>query len=277
MAEPRKTRRRLSCGLAGALAGAAGLLVVSAGEGFGQSQDEPLRLVPVQEIELDDADAAEPAGDSSSTPAAEALSGGSGGAGGGDEGRGGSPDGDGIVVGTLDAIDPDAAGVTLPGIEPFPAETWAGSRRVRIEALLPRLPGAIRSPVMRRLALALLASRAHPPAGEGETGTLVLSRAERLAAMGAREHALALLETAGPPGGKEVAARIGSEVHLAALDFESVCEQARGKASRAGDGYWRRVRILCHAQGGLIEAAMLGLELLHESDAAPDDPFDETI
>ncbi len=277
MAGPRKARRRLPRGLAGALAGAAGLLVVSAGEGFGQNQDEPLRLVPVQEIELDDADAAAPGGDSSPTPAADALSEGSGDAGGEEGGRAGSPGEGGIVVGTLDAIDPDAAGVILPGVEPFPAEAWAGSRRVRIEALLPHLPGAIRSPAMRRLALALLASRAHPPVGEGEPGTLVLSRAKRLVAIGAREYAIALLETAGPPGGKEAIARIGSDRHLASLDFESACEQARGKASAAGDGYWRRVRILCHAQGGLIEAAMLGLELLHESDAAPDDPFDETI
>ena len=46
----------------------------------------------------------------------------------------------GIQVGALDAIDPDAAGALLPGIEPFPATLWSGSRRSRIEALLPRLP-----------------------------------------------------------------------------------------------------------------------------------------
>ena len=189
----------------------------------------------------------------------------------------GAPDEGGIVVGTLAEIDPDAAGVVLPGIEPFPADLWAGSRRSRIEALLPRLPALATSASMRRLALALLTSPARAPAGAGERGALVLSRAKRLAAMGARDQALALLDRAGPPGGADAIARLRTDGRLVALDYDGACEGIASRAGRTGDGYWRRVRILCQAEAGLIEAATLGLELLLESDTSPDPLFDDTI
>lgn len=184
---------------------------------------------------------------------------------------------DGIVVGTLAAIDPDAAGILLSGIEAFAPDLWSGSRRARIEALLPHLPVAARSAPARRLALALLISPAQPPAGAGEPGSLVRARAERLAAMGARDHALALLERAGAPGGAEAMARLANDRLLAALDYDAVCQGEWSRTGRSSDGYWRRVRVLCQAAAGLIEAATLGLELLHESDAAPDPLFDDTI
>ena len=253
---------------------AALLLVASVGQSVGQEADEPLRLIPVPQTEADD-DRAEPGEPNSAasapelgvevedviapeSPASESAQ-------------------PGIEVGSLEAIDPDAAGVILPGIEPLPGDIWSGSRRSRIEALLPRLPGAMPSDAMRRLALALLTSPAQPPAGRGEAGALVLARVGRLVAMGARDAALALLESAGPEGGETLSARIENDRLLAVLDLDAACEQILGKAGRAGDGYWRRVRILCQAHAGLIEAATLGLELLLETDAGPDQVFDDTI
>ena len=129
---------------------------------------------------------------------------------------------------------------------------------------------------MRGLALSLLTSPAEPPAGQGEAGALALARVERLAAMGARDAAIALLQAGGPPGGAEAIARITNDRRLAELDYAAVCERILGKAG-PGDGYWRRVRILCQAHGGLIEAATLGLELLLETAAEPDQVFDDAI
>ena len=250
------------------------LLVAFAGAGIAQESDEPLRLIPEQQNEADDdqyasdetgaaapdadpgVEAEELAAPGTSTPEA-------------------APSG--IEVGSLEAIDPDAAGVRLPGIEPLPGDLWSGSRRSRIEALLPRLPAAAPSVAMRRLALALLTSPAQPPAGQGEAGALVLARVGRLVAMGERDAALALLESAGPEGGQTLGAQIENDRLLAALDFDAACERILGKAGRVGDGYWRRVRILCQAHAGLIEAATLGLELLLETDVAPDQVFDDTI
>ena len=310
-------RRRPRARLSGAFVSAALLLVASAGPGIGQESggvdDEgPLRLIPTQQDEAGDTgdtapgddifrpvpendvsdaaadeaastpeqDASQPAADEATpSPDSEAVV--EAEADGPSDTPASAPDAasdDGaIVVGTLAAIDPDAAGILLPEVEAFPADVWADSRRPRIEALLPRLPVAVPSVPMRRLALALLSSPAHPPAGQGESGALVMSRAERLVAMGARDLAIALLERAGPAGGAEASARIGNDRHLAALDFEAVCGRDPSEAGRTSDGYWRRVRVLCRAQDGLIEAATLGLELLHESDAAPDRAFDDTI
>ena len=271
---PETPRRRLAGRLIGAVVSAALLLVASTGASIAQDDEEPLRLIPLQQDEVTEIprpilEEAAPAPDAE--PAAE------GGEGGPAEAPAAASAGGGIVVGTLDAIDPDAAGVFLEGIEPLPADSWVGSRRSRIAALLPRLPAASPSFAMRRLALALLASPMEPPAGRGQQGALILSRAERLVAMGARDHALALLDRAGPEGGKEAIARIRNDGQLAALDYDAACEGISSKVGRAGDGHWRRLRILCQAESGLIEAATLGLELLRESDAPPDPAFDDTI
>ena len=243
-------------------------------ESIAQDTDEPLRLLPAQQDEAD-VGRSEPENDDGRASDAElgvvvdqvAAP---------DSPASGSAEPD-IQVGALDAIDPDAAGALLPEIKPFPGDFWSGSRRSRIEALLPRLPAAMPSASMRRLALALLTSPAQPPAGQGEVGALVLERVGRLVAMGARDAALALLESAGPEGGETLGARIENDRLLASLDLNAACERILGKAGRAGDGYWRRVRILCQAHAGLIEAATLGLELLLETDAEPDQDFDDAI
>ena len=278
-------RRRLPGGLLCAIVAAAALLLASAAEGAAQDDEAPLRLIPVPETGAGDSggtapgdnslhllpggDAPAPIADSLSDPIVVAPV--------AEEPAAAASDEGGIVVGTLAEIDPDAAGVVLPGIEPFPADLWAGSRRSRIEALLPRLPALATSASVRRLALALLTSPAQAPAGAGERGALVLSRAERLAAMGARDRALALLDRAGPPGGADAIARLRTDSRLVALDYDGACEGIASRAGRTGDGYWRRVRVLCQAEAGLIEAATLGLELLLESDASPDPLFDDTI
>ena len=249
------------------------LLFAASGVGMAQDADEPLRLIPAQPSEgADDSQQPGAAGTAASDtepiieigpdemPVLPAP----------DSGESG------IEVGALDAIDPDAAGVLLPGVTRFPGDIWAGSRRARIESLLPRLPVAAPSLAMRRLALSLLTSPAVPPAGQGEAGALALARVELLTAMGARDAAIALLQAGGPPGGAESIARITNDRWLAELDYAAACERILGRAG-PGDGYWRRVRILCQAHAGLIEAATLGLELLLETDAAPDQVFDDAI
>ena len=274
---PRPPLSRLSTGRCLQHAGvgavlAAVLLVASAG--FAQDADEPLRLIPLQQDEAGDDGSAPAVADATVSDPAPIIEIGE------DDVpvlSGSEPPTDGIEVGALDAIDPDGAGVLLPGIKPLPADMWSGSRRSRIEALLSRLPAAAPSAAMRRLALALLASRAQPPAGEGEAGALVLARVGRLVAMGARDPALSLLRAAAPPGAVEATARIRNDGLLAAFDLDAVCEPIFGKAGGAGDDYWRRLRILCQAHAGLIEAATLGLELLLESAAVPDQVFDDTI
>ena len=266
--------RRPRSGLVVGFVSSALLLIAFVGEGIAQDADEPLRLIPEQQTEAADERSESDETGTAASPAEAGVES-------EDVAEPGATASEsaqsGIEVGSLEAIDPDAAGVLLPGIEPFSTDFWSGSRRSRVEALLPRLPAAVPSVAMRRLALALLTSPARPPAGQGEAGALVLARVGRLVDIGARDAALALLESAGPEGGQTLSARIENDRLLAALDLDGACEQILGKAGRAGDGYWRRVRILCQAHAGLIEAATLGLELLLETDAAPDQVFDDTI
>ena len=241
------------------------LFALAAGGAAGQEDDEPLRLIPLQQEEPGEADAP-PASEDAATsePAA------------GDEFA--PPAGDGIVVGTLDAIEPEppAIGIPLPGMEPFPVDSWSGARPERIVVLMARLPAASPSPAMRRLALRLLASPAHPPEGSAP-GAFAALRAGRLAAMGARDHAAALLARPAAGGTEEAVARLEIDRLLAALDYDAACRQVADMMSRSRDFHWRRALVLCQAQAGRLEAATLGLELLHESDAPPDPAFDDTI
>ena len=267
------TGRGPQSAIAGAVVSIALLLCVPLGEGIAQEADGPLRLIPEQPVEPAD-DHQEPGEADTAESKAEPIV---------DLGVVELPEPaqpasaeSGIEVGALDAIDPDAAGVLLPGVTRYPGDLWSGSRRARVEALLPRLPVAAPSAAMRHLALALLTSPATPPAGQGEPGALVLARAERLTAMGARDAAVSLLQAAGPPGGADAIARIRNDGWLSALDYGSACERILGKAG-PGDSYWHRVRILCQAHAGLLEAATLGLELLFETDASPDLVFDDAI
>ena len=276
MLRPPRPRSPTGRGPQSAIAGAVVsivLLCAPLGEGIAQEADEPLRLIPEQPVEPAD-DHREPGEPDTAASKAEPIV---------DLGVVELPEPaqpasaeSGIEVGALDAIDPDAAGVLLPGVMRFPGDLWSGSRRARVEALLPRLPVAAPSAAMRRLALALLTSPATPPAGQGEPGALVLSRAERLTAMGARDAAVSLLQAAGPPGGADAIARIRNDGWLSALDYGSACERILGKAGPS-DSYWRRVRVLCQAHAGLLEAATLGLELLFETDMSPDLAFDDAI
>ncbi len=254
------------------------LLVLAAGEVAGQEHEGPLRLIPSQQ-NGQDAAGASPSDEAVSVPDLEATV----------ESEGDPPEqavtepaSDGIVVGTLDAIEPaavepDPIGILLPEIMPFPVDSWSESRRSRIETLMPRLPVAPPSLTMRRLALKLLTSPAHPPAGPGEPGAFAALRAERLAAMGARDHAVALLDRIEPAAEGEAIARIENDRWLASLDYDAACRRVSEVLNRSGDVYWRRARILCQARAGRLEAATLGLELLRESDAAPDPAFDDTI
>ena len=253
--------RRPRPAVAGILFATAVLLSSPLGTGIAQEADEPLRLIPEQPDEpVEDRPAPNDETGADEAPASTAS----------------GTDEIGIEVGALDAIDPDAAGVLLPGVTHFPGDLWSGSRRARVEALLPRLPAAAPSAAMRRLALAVLTSPAQPPTGPGEAGALVMLRAGQLTELGARDAAVALLQAAGPPGGADAIARIRNDGRLSALDYVAACDLVLGKAGR-GDGYWRRVRILCQAHAGLIEAATLGLELLMETSAEPDQVFDDAI
>jgi hypothetical protein len=183
----------------------------------------------------------------------------------------------GIEVGTLDAIGPDAIGVLLQDVEALPPHLWSGSRRASVDALLPRLPLDAPSAAMRRLMLRLLTSPAQPPVGPAKPGSFALLRAELLAAMGAREAAVTLLNRARPADSREVIARVESDRWLSVLDYDSACNQVSGMLDRSKSVYWRRVLILCQAQTNQLAAAKLGLDVLRESGADADPLFDDTI
>ena len=70
----------------------------------------------------------------------------------------------GISVDTLSSLSPAAVGAWSEGEgEPFPVDMWRGTSRDTLTALIPELPMAVRSPVMRALARRLLLSPARLP------------------------------------------------------------------------------------------------------------------
>jgi len=104
-----------------------------------------------------------------------------------------------ISVDTLTSLSPAAIGAWSEGEgEPFPVDMWRGTTRDTLTTLIPELPMAVRSPVMRELARRLLLSPARLP---GEVEAEAASEPQALA--GPEEsiaNAPSSLDAEAPPG-----------------------------------------------------------------------------
>ncbi|MDP6475451.1 MAG: hypothetical protein QF894_11180 [Alphaproteobacteria bacterium] len=279
-----RPRTKRAAGLLGGILLAA-LLAGSAGPSPAQTEDSdaPLRLVPLEEEAAPDETSPQTDAEADADAEAEPLvldienlappeevaeeSG----------ANSRESDGAGVEVGTLDAIAADDVGLLDERSGGFADTLWQRTRRDIVKLLLPRLPIEARSPAMRSAALKLLLSPGKAPRGAGgaggESGELLRLRAEVLARMGEYDVAIALLRAA--PGGdfEEVIARYDNDRMFLKLDFTAACEQARARIDLSPDAHWQRALILCQSREEEVEAASLGLDLLRESDYAPDAAF----
>lgn len=178
--------------------------------------------------------------------------------------RGQSPDAA-IKVRSLDAPDPDAAGILRPEAGAFGEDLWSGSARREVATFLEALPAPMISPVQRTLALRLLLSAGDfPAAGVGDPAGRRYGaiRVEKVAALGDAKDARALADKLPGVLADEPAARalIRAELANGSLD----CAKAVDTIRAFDTDFWRRLDVFCRAQRGERDSAQVGLDMLRE-------------
>ncbi|MFQ5955618.1 MAG: hypothetical protein ACE5JZ_11195 [Kiloniellales bacterium] len=177
--------------------------------------------------------------------------------------------------GALARIDPESTGTLEDANGGLGIDLWDGTRRSLVERVLPLLPTAPRSRVMRDLMRRLLLTAARAPQGQpadaaGRRNLLAL-RLNLLLEMGLVDDAarlLRLIPVGLQPG---TLARTRVETLMLAEDAPGACRDADARIAGAKDVYWLKVMIFCQAMDQEIDKAALGVELLRES--GEDDPL----
>ena len=191
------------------------------------------------------------------------------------------PEVQGIVIDRLSALDPNAIGLLDPDTDGLGQGLWQVSERGRLEALLARLPGDLRSATLRGLARRMLLSRAVPPKGDGPEAQLdpqagegqavvaprfLALRIDRLLALGLVEDLQALLAAVPRMIDDEGIQRARAETSFLRGDLDGGCREVRnGVTAHVAQPYWREALVICQLASGERAQAQLGLGLLQES------------
>jgi hypothetical protein len=171
---------------------------------------------------------------------------------------------------------PDSAwfGVLAAGDGALPEALWQGTPRAVVAAALPQLVPS-RSPSLQRLARRLLLSDAIAPEARGSEpppGLLVL-RLQRIVALGLVDEGLRLLAALPKTATGEAVDRVKVELAFAANDRAAACKTVQDGIAQYRQSWWDQAQVACEALGGEGAKAALGLSLLREEKAPPDQSF----
>ncbi len=196
--------------------------------------------------------------------------------------RGAPPEGGaaargGMRIQNLDRLNPDSVGVLDDDKGGLGASLWQGSSRTTVASLLARLPLQYRSPTLRDLAIRLLLTRAAAPRGLVVGESLVAKRLDRLYRMGEVDHAAALIKvTPSILSGARLSV-IESNVAFLKGDAKRACRAVRRHLAVRITLPTRRALIVCQALEKEGDRAALGLNLLREEGAIPDESWERLV
>lgn len=178
-----------------------------------------------------------------------------------------------VILGELDEVDPSVVGLLDESQGGFGAAMWAGSNRVRIERLLPRLPMGTLSPAMQNLARRLLLSTAAVPEGEAEARSLLGLRVERLMAGGRVSDVNELLRLAAASLEDPAFARAEVDGLLLAGNNSAACDKVSNLVRSGGSNYWIKTLAFCRALDKDNASVNLALALLRDQGDVGDEAF----
>ena len=187
-----------------------------------------------------------------------------------------------IQVEGLSEIDPNSVGSLSVENGGFGEDMWLGTPRSLIESLLPQLPVAIRSPVLRDLQRRLLLSGAvMPPASEENSSTpapsLISTRIAVLQNMGAFKDAQKLTALTPKRATDPGLLRLQAQDKLFSNDYGSACQIVDTVGEHLTKPYWQQLLVFCQSLQGDTQGATFGAELLAESRVVEDPAFFELV
>lgn len=172
-----------------------------------------------------------------------------------------------IAVGVLAAPGRDRIGLVDAQNGGFLTTLWQGSDLETLRKILPQMPTRMVSPAQRRLAENLLLSAGVLPTATNSSEAsvwLLETRIARLAAMGAWDDALAMIELVPPADVTETIRRLRADAYLIVGRTGEACGETQAALNRAHDIHWQKMQVFCHLESGQQSAADLGLSLLRE-------------
>ncbi len=178
-----------------------------------------------------------------------------------------------VEVDSLSAVDRDSVGLLDESQGGFGVNLWEGSDRAMVERLLPGLPGATSSRLVRSLLVRLLLSRATAPKGDSGGQSLLALRVERLFAAGDVKSAVGLLRVSPPDSGDERLARAEVEGLFFVNDNPGACGKVRSLIRRHKGRYWQQANAFCLALAGEHAKSAMIADILREREADIDPAF----
>lgn len=165
-----------------------------------------------------------------------------------------------VEVKELKALSAESVGALDQAHGGFAPTLWVGTPAPVARKLIPLLPGAPSSQVVRALERRLLLTAAAAPDGavEGDRPSLVELRSERLSAIGDGDGVMQLAAAAPQSVAGPVVAHARLEAQLLAGNLSGACADA------PKDGSQPKLAVLCNFVAGKTLEGNLGLDLLHE-------------
>lgn len=160
-----------------------------------------------------------------------------------------------VTVQTLAGQVPDAVGILSTKVTGLPRALWGDAPSAEIERLINDLsPESL--PALQELTITLLLAEAEPPLDSGAEPQLLLTRIDKLLALGALDQARALIEAAGPATSPDLFRR-SFDTALLVGEENRACSVL---AASPGLAPALPTRIFCLARAGDWEAAALTLD-----------------
>jgi hypothetical protein len=160
-----------------------------------------------------------------------------------------------VTVQTLGAQVPDALGLLSTKVTGLPKALWGDAPGAEIETLInDQAPEAL--PALQGLLITLLLAEADAPVDSGKAPQLLLTRIDKLLALGALDQARALIEAAGPASSPELFRR-SFDTALLVGEENRACAVL---AAAPGLSPALPTRIFCLARQGDWDAAQLTLD-----------------
>ena len=191
------------------------------------------------------------------------------------------------------AVEPQGAisetQVNAPPVEGFgtleqgkgalPEDIWRGSTRETADPLLREIRTGVADETLQVLLTHLLMTQATPPQGAGSQSWFVL-RVNALLALGLDDKAEQMI--ASLPASMTDASLLELQAGLQLIrgEYDRACQKAQPEAlppDTGGDGFWRKLSILCQAHAGKQDEAMVGIDLMREERHTDDLFFQEAI
>lgn len=170
---------------------------------------------------------------------------------------------------TLAPLDPWSVSGLARGERGLPRSLWRASDSDRIEALLDATPAAFVSPTAWALLRDALAAPADPPraAGAADSRSSARKRVEALARLGAADEVAAL--SIGPLREDPSVIVFAAQADLARNRVNEACGRLNALGPEDGGAFGPRMRAICLAVDGQVDAALLALEIAAPRGADP--------